>query len=373
MTNVFIVMATDRFSGPARQVVQMFEHIDQEHYKLSLGCTLLEGSESTEFMQEVDRRGVRLNILAQKKPYDPTPIAAALKLVRREGIHIIQSHGYKSGVIAYFVSRMTGIPWIAFMHGHTTENLKMSWYYRLELLLAKRADRIVTVSEEMRSRLLKQGLPADRSLAIHNAIDPGQFQSATAPVNREEFGVAPKETLIGVIGRFSPEKGQDVFLEAMRVVTATHPVKVLLLGEGPTEQSLRELCAQYGLGETVIFAGYQPEIAPFYAILDLIVLPSRSEGLPNVAMEALFYKIPVVATAVGGTPEVIKDGETGLLVQPDAPEKLADAINRMLDDPTMASRFRSRGAEFISEEYSTKSRLRRIEGQYSDLMLGSNG
>ena len=364
-------MSTDRFSGPGRQVVQICEHFDGSDFEFALGSTLLEGYESTEFIREVSARGIPVHVLRQKKPYDPAPIRAVCRLVREQGICLIQTHGYKTGVIGWVVRRLTGVPWVAFLHGHTAENRKMSWYYRLELALAKRADRIVTVSEEMRTRLVRQGLPAERTRVIHNAVDPEQFQTGARMLSRADFGIAPEEKLIGVIGRFSPEKGQDVFLEAFRSVVSTlDSVKALLVGEGPTEGSLREYCDRHGLAGSVVFAGYQQDMAEVYPLLDLVVLPSRSEGLPNVAMEALSFNVPVVATAVGGTPEVIRDGISGMLVPPDAPDRMAEAIVRMFVEPSLAERVRTAGAKLIRDEYSPSVRIRRVEELYAGLLAG---
>ncbi len=368
MTNVLILMAADRLGGLGRQVLQNLERVDCNRYRLLLACTQLSTSQPYDFIKEVVRRGIRLHLLNQNSAYDPSPIFNVSKIISKERIDIIETHGYKSCVIGWIISRFNNIKWITVIHGHTTENRKMALYYRIELQLAKQADLIVTVSKEMQIRLIKQGLPANRTIVIHNALDPGQFLEKSTPVTRETFGVTHDEKLIGVIGRLSPEKGQDVLLEALRTLdTVSLQIKVLFIGEGPTEGRLRELSAQYNLEDRVIFTGYQEHIAGYYPLLDAIVLPSRSEGLPNVALEALHFRIPIVATSAGGTPEVIIDGCTGLLVSPDDPIGLAHAIYRILTDYSLRQVITDQGASYLQCEYSPKARIEKIEATYLSL------
>lgn len=369
MTNVLILMTTDRFSSPARLVVQTIEYSDHQRFSLTIGCTWQRAGQTSEFFEEMRRRGIALEILPQKHSLDPTPVLSAIRLVRKKKIDLIETHGYKACFIGLFLKILTRKPWVVVLHGHTAENRKVMLFAWLELRFSRYADRIVAVSSEMRRRLVADGLPSRELVTINNAIDPLQFASSSEAPTRAQFGIAASDFLVGVVGRFSPEKGQDLFVEAFKHLAAVHSsVKAILIGEGPTEEAIRDLVRRYGLGDRVLFAGYQPCISLFYPILDLVVLPSRSEGMPSVALEALFFRIPVVATEVGGTGEVIVSEQTGLLVPPEDPNLLSEAIVRLHGDSALRNRLAAAGHEMVRERFMPGTRVRAFEDLYGSLV-----
>jgi len=362
------IMFTDRISGPARQLFQLIKLIDGSRFDISIASTVTTDDKS-EFIREIEKLGIPFEKLPQSSIVDPAPIKTVSSLIRNKHFNIMQSHGYKSAFIAFFARYFVKVPWVAFLHGHTTENLKVRLYHALEFKLVKHADRIITVSQEMRDRLVSRGLPAEKTIAIQNSFDPEQFAAFFAEENlREKFGIASDEKLIGVIGRFSSEKGVDVFLKALKLLTqADKQVKAILIGEGPMENELRNYCLTQQISDRVIFAGYQQNIAEFYPILDLMVLPSRSEGLPNVALEALYFGVPVVATDVGGTSEVIINGKTGLLVPSEAVELMQAAILKLLTDTELRHHVIEQGKQHLVTNFSPQSRVQKIERIYSEL------
>ncbi|MDH3997989.1 MAG: glycosyltransferase family 4 protein [Desulfuromonadales bacterium] len=365
---ILILIDSSRLSGPGRQVLQIFQHIDRERYDLTLGVPVV-GHADTELLCEARKSGVQLLEFRQRHSFDPFVIFALRRKVKALGIDIVQTHGYKPCVLGAMLKLLSGHRWLHFMHGHTAEDFKVALYFRLEFTLARFANRIATVSDEMRARLVARGLPDTKTATIHNALDPAQFQSNAESASRNDFAISEQETLIGVIGRLSPEKGPDVFLDAFkRFLQQGYKAKVLLIGEGPLEQELRQQCAALGLGDQVVFAGYQPAISQFYPLLDLLALPSRSEGLPNVALEALYFGVPVVATEVGGTPEVIVGNETGLLTPADAPDALAETMGRICDNADLRKRLVENGRSLCREQFSPSARVNKIETLYASLL-----
>jgi len=361
------IIFTDRVSGPARQLFQLIKVIDASRYGISIASTATDADKS-EFLCEVEKCDIPYHILPQRFFIDPTPITVVCKRIKKQQYDVIQSHGYKSAFIAFFAHYLANIPWVAFLHGHTTENLKVRLYHALEFKLVKHADKIITVSHEMRERLVSRGLPAERTVVIQNALDPQEFAASAKPHLRKKFGVKPDEKLIGIIGRFSPEKGVDVFLEAFKLLSKSDTsLKAILIGEGLLEAELRNYCSTHQINDRVIFAGYQKDIAEFYPILDMMVMPSRSEGLPNVALEALHFGVPVVATDVGGTSEVIIDGKTGLLVPSERPDLMQAAMSTLFADEGLRCRLIKQGKQHLSENFSPKSRVEKIERIYSEL------
>jgi glycosyltransferase involved in cell wall biosynthesis len=230
--------------------------------------------------------------------------------------------------------QLTGLPWIAFAHGWTDENRRIRLYNRLDFRLLRYPDRVVAVSDSVRCRLEATGVPSSRITVIPNAVEIGTGEWPVDDTDwRGSLGIPAGASVLSVIGRLSPEKGQDVFLEACRLAADKDCKFVgVLVGEGPWENELRARVKALGLESRVRFVGHCQDVAPVYAASDVIVIPSRSEGLPNVLLEAMASGKPVVATRVGGIPEVLSDGVSGRLVPPEDPVRLASAIVALVAD-----------------------------------------
>jgi glycosyltransferase involved in cell wall biosynthesis len=202
---------------------------------------------------------------------------------------------------------------------------------RLDSWTARRCARLIAVSEETRRAYLRQGYP-ERIDVVHNGIEPGPPASGSL---RAELGVPDGAPLLGEIGRLCEVKGQRELLQALASVP---DARLVLFGEdlerdGAFRAALEEEARGLGVRERVTFAGFRPDAAALLGDLDLVVLPSWAEGLPISVLEAMSRERAVVATRVGGTPELVVDGETGLLVPPRDPEALAAAIGALLADP----------------------------------------
>jgi glycosyltransferase involved in cell wall biosynthesis len=196
------------------------------------------------------------------------------------------------------------------------------------------AQRIVAVSEALGEAVAQLGLPREKIVVQHNAVDGDRFVIRDRRAARAELGVPSDRPLIGYVGNLRPEKGGDVLLEAMALLVArdARPVDLAMIGGGPYEAELHQLAAARQLGERVRFLGVKvhDEVPRWLSAFDVLCLPSRREGCPNVVLEALASGRPVVASAVGGVPELLRR-DNGILVPSERPDELADALARALD------------------------------------------
>ena len=368
---ILALLATDRFSGPGRQILQTAGLLKEHDVELVLGCTLMAGMAYPDFFYEADKRGVPLRILKQERPIDIHLAHQVRHIVRREKIDILQTHGYKPSAIAFSLKPVSKLPWLAFMHGHTAEDKKVGIYHKMDRLFVHFADKIVTVSDEMRYRLADEFPALRRKLVtVHNAVDPIDFAPKTdTSVVRASLGLTERDRIIGVIGRFSLEKGHRFFLSAFKSIhRGSHNVKAVLIGEGPEEASLREYCDVNRLTDHVLFAGYQRDIASFYRLFDLIVLPSLSEGLPNVVLEAFLHRIPVAAANVGGVPELVSDGHTGYLFPPADPGGMAKAITAALEAGGAREYIVDNASKLVETAFFPQAKVNRLLQIYAELL-----
>jgi glycosyltransferase involved in cell wall biosynthesis len=246
--------------------------------------------------------------------------------------HIVQTHSYRPTTLAW-LTRFGGVRWrwVGFFHGTTNEDLKVRVYHWLDRRLLLRADRIVVMS---RSQIERFASGREKVLQVYNAVIPTAHSEVSAEtaalLARVEALPRPR---IGVVGRLSAEKGVDVMIEALgRMAADGSDASLVLAGDGPERKGLEALAARTGVTDSVTFLGSVLPIEPFYPLLDLLVIPSRSEGLPNVLLEALRADIPVVSTRVGAVPEVLEGTGAGLMVPPGDASALANAVGTALAD-----------------------------------------
>jgi len=367
---VLIIIATSIIGGPGKGLFQFFRFAPAEQFDYLLCNFLVKGKNEGDFEQEAKKQNLNLHLLKQNRFYDPSLITQTRKLIEDHGFNIVQTHGHKANFIARFVKKSIQIPWLCFVHGWTDEDLKIRIYNAVDRWAIKGADRIVAVSEAMKAKLGKIGIPEQKITVIYNAIeDNGFYKEPPDPNLRKKFAPDDETLLVGVIGRLSREKGQRFFLEAWEKVYRHIPnAKALLIGDGPDREILEKICKEKGLHESVLFLGHQLNPHPFYRVLDLVVMPSLSEGLPNVPLEAMAHKKAIIATSVGGTPEIIEDGKNGILVEPGDVESLSAAIIELFLNKEKRDSLVENGLSSLYPKFSPSLRAEKIINLYGEML-----
>lgn len=266
-------------------------------------------------------------------------------------------HGYKANLLGRVAARRVGIPAVAVSRGWTAENAKVRVYEALDRWHLRLMDHVVCVSDGQAAKVLRAGVPAGRVSVIRNSARPEAFADPDPRFRAKLFAHFPGDAMVRravvAAGRLSPEKGFAVLLEAAAGFLAADPgAGVVLFGEGPERATLERRVAELGLGERFALPGFTRDLDKYLPWADVAVLPSFTEGLPNVVLEASAAGVPVVATAVGGTPEAVADGETGLLVPPGQPQVLAARIGELLADPDRRQQMGEAGRAFVRERFS---------------------
>jgi glycosyltransferase involved in cell wall biosynthesis len=370
---VTALIDTFQVGGPGKQLMAFCKAAPACGMTVRIATFLRRKHRTSPFIDACRAEGLDPHVFDERFLFDARLLALVRTYLRSNDVQVLQTHSYKANVIASLLSatvKRSGGRWIGYVHGFTNENASVRLYYALELRALRRADAVITVSEPLRRRVVR-AVGQSRVQVVWNASLPERLPSTASPssraVARRGLGIPEGAVVASVIGRLSSEKGQGVFLEALAELGKANVVG-LIVGEGPDEEALRIKAGRLGLSGTVRFAGYRPDIAPIYAATDILVIPSFSEGIPNVALEAMGQQIPLVATAVGGIPEMIGDRESGLLVAPGDATALAESIRRLTDHPDERARLAARAKEIVETRFSLAGRMRRIQALYCDIL-----
>lgn len=358
---VLAVLDGFRLTGPARQLLA-----SRRCPNALITLAIFQRSpERTPLINATRALDVPMHVLPDRFPGDPRTARALARLAASPANDMLQTHGYKANILAALIRGRIHRPWIAFVHGETWENWKVRLYFALERAAIRRADRIVVVSKEMARALAVRGIPSSKLRVVHNAClienldsEPPAWNELVPPV-------------IGVVGRLSPEKGVDIALAVHRAVTERcQGARLLVIGEGPQEAALVRLGERLGIGSSVEWLGYRDDMGELYRRMAVLLMPSRSEGLPNVALEAMAHGVPVVATAVGGVPEVVRSGETGFLMPPGDTEGLAARVVQLLEDAALRRRLGEAACVDVRSRFSIQARCQALADLYKEAAQG---
>lgn len=289
---------------------------------------------------------------------------------------IVHTHSSKAGILGRWAAWLAGVPIIVHTpHGHVFYGyygrIPSYLFILLEKLTACVTDRIIALTEHgIREHTERRIAPREKFASIHSGVELGRYtQPRPDPVMaRKQLGLSPDWPVVGSVGRFEPVKGYDTLLRAAALLRAHQPkVQFLLAGEGEEEPRLKRLAEALGVEDRVVFLGWQEDIPEILSALDLFVLPSRNEGMGRALVQAMAMGKPIVATRVGGVPEVLGEGEAGLLVPPDDPVQLSQAIEQLLTDTELARQLGEAG-ERRAPAYSAEKMVAEIESLYETLL-----
>jgi sugar transferase (PEP-CTERM/EpsH1 system associated) len=347
--------------GLEKMVVSLIQGVDPSRFRTVLCCIERQG----EWFCEAERYCDAALVL-NKKPglaYGlPFKLARFFKANHVDIVHCHNFAGFVYGSLGARIARHSAVVYT--VHGpEMPDKTRQRLFQRLPLV-----DAVVTVSEHMRRTAVERiGLKAERVTTIANGIpvrDRGD--SRRQEDIKGDAGPGERAFAIGSVGRLSPEKDQKMLLRGFALVISKHPnARLLMVGDGPLRQELEACSKALGLAAHVRFLGSRPDVAEILDGLDLFVMSSREEGLPVALLEAMAAGLPVVATRVGGIPDVVTSGKTGILVPAGEPERLAEAINTLIEDRELATAIGLEGQKIVAERFDSSHMVARYEELYA--------
>jgi glycosyltransferase involved in cell wall biosynthesis len=358
------LMASPFVGGPERQVLGLARHLSPP-YRTSF-LSFAERGLALPFLEEARRAGFEATELHANAPRILACIREVADELRRRGADLVCTSGYKPDLIGWRAARRVGLPVVAVAHGWTNATIKVRVNELIDRLVLRWVDAVVCVSAAQARRVRRALVPWRKIVVIPNAVDAEAF-APPDPAYRTavlKLFPTPPRLIIGAAGRFSPEKNFALLIDAAaRVIAKRSDVGFVVFGDGPLRAALRAQVARLGLTDRFILPGFRTDLGKYLPHLDLAVLSSTTEGLPVILLEVFAAGVPMVATAVGGVPEVLEDGRSGYLVASGDTDALAARMLDALRDDDARRAMGGYAQAHVRRHFSFAQQVR----QYQDL------
>jgi glycosyltransferase involved in cell wall biosynthesis len=367
--NVMNVVASTAMGGADRVVLSLASAIDRDRLNCRF-CVFVNFRRGQNDLYEMIRQGANDVVAIEIGKNDELrQLWQFVNVVRTNRIHVLHTHGYRSDILGLLVAKILGIPIVSTVHGWTSATEQLRRYEMWQRHALKYFDVVIAVSEDIRQILIAHGVAPQRVVKLHNAINVDAYSGGHGGRDfRQEIGIGPHARLVGAVGRLSVEKGLEYLLKACaQLIAKNRLVKLLVVGDGPQRQELEALAKSLGISEDVIFCGHRSDVHRIYPALDVYAIPSLTEGMPIALLEAMVFGRSVVASRVGGIPEVVQDGVTGFLVPPRDVDQLAEKMWDILQSPNIAADMGRRAKKCVESLFDVREWIKKIEGIYLGL------
>lgn len=355
--NILFIVRTMGLGGTENVVIQLCEILSKKVNKIVV-CS--SGGVHEEKLQEMGIKHYMIPDIASKNPMDMLKSCRSIKsIIDKEQITIVHSHHRMAAFYAELVAPKSVVK-VANAHNTFTDKKKLTQ-------LAYRNTKVIAVGEMVKKNLTEYfEIPKEQVCVIHNAVKP--FDGKIVPIEMLYKEHAKGNVLIGNIGRLSEQKGMTYFIEAAEITTRTHPeARFIIVGDGEEREQLHAQIEKKKLQNKILFLGYRNDIQNVMSQLDFVVLSSLWEGLPLTPIESYSVGKTVIGTAVDGTPEIIRDGVDGYLVEPRNPMQLAEKMNELIENPEMRENMGIQAMNRYQDEFSFEKLSERYVAFYEEL------
>jgi glycosyltransferase involved in cell wall biosynthesis len=349
-------------AGAENLLVDIARKLDKDEFNLKVAYVYGMGT----LAEEIRDAGARVFDLSRKGKVDPLLLARLVALLRRE--RILHTHLAHASIVGRVAAKLAGVRLITTTRHYAYWNKKRSLAHWMERRTAILNSNLIAISENVKKYMIvEEKCRSDKIVVLHNAVDLGVFNST----DRAGSSGMTNDFVIGSIGRLHPSKGYETLLRSMPCVKQSFPgARLTIVGTGREKDNLERLSAQLGVSSEVDFIGAKKpsEIPRLLKTLDLFVLASNWEGFGLAAVEAMASGLPVVATDVGGLPEIVEDRRTGFLVPPGEPRMLAEKVVHLLQNPDLRRQMGTQGRIRARALFSLEDMIKKLEAMYRDLL-----
>ena len=379
MINILHIHTLPIISGSGLNTFLSMKGMDRNIYKVELACA--PGGRLIDLVRE-NQMGVKTfkNLVQPLHPVkDILAILDLIFFLRKKRYHIVHTHNSKAGFVGRLAAKITGIPVVIHtVHGfafHDQESLWRQLLFRnLEKFASHMCDKMIFISQPLVDWALREKivLRRDKIAKIYSGIDLDRFRPVTEEEKnrvREKWNIRHDDAVIGIVSKLWEGKGHEILIRAFKEVKKDIKVaRLIIVGEGPLYSMLNDLVDRLGLSDSVLFTGFQMDVAEIISSFDVVVLPSYFEGMGRVLLEAMAMGKPVVASRVGGIPDLVKDSVNGFLITPGDVKELSDALKKLLNNKGLANIMGRDGRKGITDKFSTDVMVRSISDIYIECL-----
>lgn len=347
--------------GAQNALLRLLKGLDRESFSPAVAC-LYNGDGAV--AQEIRALGIDVFDAQMRHKADLLALLRLYRHIRRTRPTILHTSLFHANLPGRILGRLAGV--LSIICSERTMAMESEWRYRVNRWTIGLVDSVVVVSANVRDFCLSHiGLPADKLVVIYNGVDLPNNRLALQEESRAELGLPLDVPIVGAVSRLDPVKGVDVLLQAFASVEDAH---LAIVGDGPERVPLAVLADDLGVSNRIHWAGHRRDVPRLLPAFDLFVQPSLHEGLPNAVLEAMAAGLPVVATAVGGTPEVVDDEVTGFLVPPRDPQALAQGLRALLHNSDLRRKMGRAGRDRVEQYFSLKQMVKQTQALYERLL-----
>lgn len=348
--------------GAERVLINLALGLDQQKFEVAVCCLTRKGR----MARELEEQGIAVHVMHKCPGFDLALVLRLRRLMRELAIDLVHCHVFTANLWGRIAALLARVP-VIITHEHSSFTVDHARRLRLEQWLMRATTQTITVSEELRQRLITQGrLPAHKIVTIHNGLKFSSARDTQLRARlREEFGLERFQSIVGTVGRLEYRKNYPLLLDAFAQVRIQLPqTGLLFVGAGPEQERLQYHARGLGIAEHVVFAGYHSNVVDWLHLMSVFCLSSQTEGISMAILEAMAAGVPVVATRVGGNPEIIPSREFGILTPPNDAAALSRALLEVLKAPAAAQLMAQRGRERVMQHFSETQMLARVEEMY---------
>lgn len=377
MIKIAYIVTPIEFGGAEKVNLTFLRKVDRTRFEIQLIVLIRPWEENNVVVNELEKE----KYVIHKIPVAMRPRNSGRDYIRiircfrmlysiltSNSFDLVHSHGYFADIIGAPAAKVLKISHISTCHGFISNDRNLVLYNRLDRIALRFSDKIIAVSEQIKDDLERSGIRKSKISVIQNAVQTthkAENYEENRRKKRLDLIIKDEEFIVGYVGRLSEEKGVRYLIEAgMLLMETGMPCKILIIGDGPKTKELEDMVKMKGFEGKIIFTGFQTNVDEWMPALDIFVLPSLTEGTPMALLEAMAFGLPVVASDVGGIPEIIDSGENGILVPAANPDKIEEAISTICKDNYFRTKLSEMAKKTIRSKFNINEWVKKIESVY---------
>lgn len=360
--------------GPDKTIINSPRYLAERGYQML--CAYLHHPDDAGYpklREKAHARGVELISIPDHGPLDYKVVSQTLKLCRERNVTIWHGHDYKTNLLGLLVYPFWPMRLVTTVHGWVEQTQRTPLYYLVDRCTLRFYEKVFCVSDDLFQICRQSGVPRSRCILLRNGIDLSEYQRFKYTSQaKTELGIEQDRFLIGAVGRLSSEKGFDLLIESVKsLIDQKLPLQLMIFGEGKEESLLQRKIDESGYSGQIQLMGFQSDLRPFYEAMDLFVLSSIREGLPNVVLEAMALGVPVLSTRVAGIPKLMEHDVNGYIIDPGSTDALTDGLRILYHDAERRQRFSRNGRVTVESRFSFSNRMSRLVDVYDSMQANA--